>query len=320
MSDLQVIGERQASVQEFWRRFDNTAFNSIRGVLSNALIRQACASAKYVFRQRQLTPVLTVLHMCKRSIDRAFNAGWEAGKKYYDGAGVLTGVFGYYIIALFIWVATLLLCLYAAFLFLLAKIAIAVLLAVGPIFIVLVLFDQTKRFFESWVAQLANYMLLQVIAAGILGLTITFFTATAADSTGGELGMDQAIFMVVIALLTTLVLQQAPSIASGLAGGATLGGQGAFGFVFGGAAGRAGRLAGGAYNRTAPGRERLIRQATRQTSIQLEARKRVLDARGPATAARTRAATPAPTPPPASGTTSGLQASPRIRQRLADRP
>jgi hypothetical protein len=80
MSSLQVIGERHASVQEFWRRFEDTAFNSIRGVISNALVRQVCADAKFAFRQRKLTPVLTILHMLMAGIwpEASFAASWQA--------------------------------------------------------------------------------------------------------------------------------------------------------------------------------------------------------------------------------------------------
>lgn len=56
------------------------AFNSIRGVISNALIAQACAAAQYAFRQRKLTPVLTILHMLLAAIwpEESFAASWQA--------------------------------------------------------------------------------------------------------------------------------------------------------------------------------------------------------------------------------------------------
>lgn len=79
MTNLQHIGTSRASVQEFWRRFEATAFSSIRGVIPNALIEEACASAGFRFRKRKLTPVLTVLHMLLAAIwrEESFAASWQ---------------------------------------------------------------------------------------------------------------------------------------------------------------------------------------------------------------------------------------------------
>ncbi len=79
MSCLQVIGEPNTPVKEFWRRIESTAFNSIRGVLSNAMILDACKSANYVFRKRKLTPLLTILHSLLAAIwpEESFAASWQ---------------------------------------------------------------------------------------------------------------------------------------------------------------------------------------------------------------------------------------------------
>lgn len=263
-------------------------------------------------------------------LDTAFNAGWDSGQRFFNEGGFSN--FGFYFIALGIWAATLLFTIYAAFLFLLSKIALAVLLSLGPLFIALALFDQTKRFTESWIAQVINYALIPVIAAAILGLTITFFTAHATVTGVSELGANQAVNMVIIAFLSWVVLKQAPAIASGLAGGASLNGQGAFGFV--GNAARAGsRAAGAAFNRTAIGRELQVRRAERQSTIQREGRSRGIDRekRQTESASRRRDAfasagasagrmTGQGLRAARSGVTSGLERVGRLRERLARRP
>jgi len=61
--------------------------------------------------------------------------------------------------------------IYAMFLLALSKIALSILLALGPLFIALLFFETTKRFFEAWVAQLANYAfvaLLTVLVAALM--------------------------------------------------------------------------------------------------------------------------------------------------------
>ncbi len=51
-----------------------------------------------------------------------------------------------------------------------AKIILAVLLAVGPIFIVMILFESTKKLFDSWLGQVVSYMI--VIVTTIITATL----------------------------------------------------------------------------------------------------------------------------------------------------
>jgi type IV secretion system protein VirB6 len=77
-----------------------------------------------------------------------------------------------------------LLCVYAMFLIALSSIALAVLLALGPLFIAMLLFDATKRLFAAWIAQLVNYALITVltvmVGALLLQIVQSYATQTAA--------------------------------------------------------------------------------------------------------------------------------------------
>lgn len=55
------------------------SLNSIRKVLPDQAIDQACRQAKYVFRQRKITPLITVLHMILAAIwpEESFQAAWQ---------------------------------------------------------------------------------------------------------------------------------------------------------------------------------------------------------------------------------------------------
>src|ERR1017187_2515534 len=79
MSDLQLIGAPQTSVQEFWVRFESPTFSSIRSVVSDDLILEACRTGGYVFRKRKLTPIVMVLHMTLAAIwpEESLAARWE---------------------------------------------------------------------------------------------------------------------------------------------------------------------------------------------------------------------------------------------------
>jgi type IV secretion system protein VirB6 len=132
--------------------------------------------------------------------------------------------FGFFIAGLVVWILVGALCVYAMFLIALASIAQAVLLALGPLFVVSLLFDGTRRFFSAWIAQLANYALITIltimIAALLLHVVQSYATQTAARGT--EIFTVDALNMVLVAVLVFLILRQVMPIASGLAGGLAL--------------------------------------------------------------------------------------------------
>ena len=72
-------------------------------------------------------------------------------------AGFLDGNFAYYLAGFGVYSIVGLTAIYTIFLLALSRIALSVLLALGPLFIALLFFQSTKRFFEAWLAQLANY-------------------------------------------------------------------------------------------------------------------------------------------------------------------
>lgn len=60
-------------------RMEQVSLNSIRRVLPDSAILEACAAIGYVFRKRTITPILTVLHMILAAIwpEDSFNASWQ---------------------------------------------------------------------------------------------------------------------------------------------------------------------------------------------------------------------------------------------------
>ena len=98
------------------------------------------------------------------TVDALWDRGGTVAAFLWEKGGVFNGDVGYYLAAAIVYVLMGAVCVYTLFLMALARVALAVLLAIGPLFIVLLLFDGTKRFFEAWVAQLANYALVGVLA------------------------------------------------------------------------------------------------------------------------------------------------------------
>lgn len=162
------------------------------------------------------------------SIDKIFIDTWNIGVRFWNDAGVMNGNFGYYFVAIIMFVVAAIISAYSAFLMVLAKIAISVLAALGPLFIISTFFDSTKRFFENWVGMVANYGLVIVLVIAvnkfILDLFMQHLSAASMQS-----GVDVTTLgpTVATAIISIFVLAQVLSMASGLAGGISLATMGA---------------------------------------------------------------------------------------------
>lgn len=158
------------------------------------------------------------------TIDAIWAQGGQVAAMLWDRGGVLNGDFGFYVAATFVYLLMGAVCIYTMFLFALARIAVAVLLALGPVFIVLTLFDTTRRFFEAWVAMLVNYGLVTVLAALVAALLLQVVAAYAEQTAalGSAIVTVDALNMLLVAALVLLILRQVPMIAARLSGGVAL--------------------------------------------------------------------------------------------------
>ena len=158
------------------------------------------------------------------TIDTIWESGGAVAGALWDKGGVMNLHLGFVMAAVLVWCLMGMLCVYAMFLIALSSISLAVLLALGPLFIALLFFDASKRYFNAWIAQLANYALITVltvmVAALLLQVVQSYATQTAAR--GAAILTVDALNMVLMAMLVFLVLRQVMPIASSLAGGASL--------------------------------------------------------------------------------------------------
>jgi type IV secretion system protein VirB6 len=128
---------------------------------------------------------------------------------------------GFYLAGALVWLLIGLLCVYTMFLIALSSIASAILLALGPLFIVMLLFDATRRYFEAWIAQLAAYALITILTVLVGALLLQIVSSYAAQTAarGSAIVTVDALNMVLMAMVVFLLMRQVMPIAAGLAGG-----------------------------------------------------------------------------------------------------
>lgn len=174
------------------------------------------------------------------TLDNLYSKVFEIVDACFEQGGVLDGNFGMYILGFGFMIIGTALLLAVAFFVMSAKIMTAVLLGIGPIFIALLLFKGTQRFFESWLSMVCNYGMILILTAGlgVLSLELANSFISRMGFPDGAMGsaatmyaatmtsVDSILKLFVIFGLTILLMLQVPSIAAALGGGIALATQG----------------------------------------------------------------------------------------------
>lgn len=114
-----------------------------------------------------------------------------------------------------------------------AKIALALIIAIGPIFIALALFNATRSFTSSWVSALVNFTVLQILIYAFLSLLVSFLQSYVSDPGGGADAVAKGISITSLMVLAIYITSQLPGVASALAGSGFAIGQGMIGKLAG---------------------------------------------------------------------------------------
>ncbi|MCL2635127.1 MAG: type IV secretion system protein [Betaproteobacteria bacterium] len=104
----------------------------------------------------------------------------------------------------------------AAAYILLAQIALGILLVIGPIFIALALFPATRKFFDAWIGQCVNYVLLTVLFNYLGTIQVNYVKQLFVNNTNYFVILITTLVGAVVFILVSFNL---PSLASALAGG-----------------------------------------------------------------------------------------------------
>ena len=103
-----------------------------------------------------------------------------------------------------------------------AKVSLALIIALGPIFVACSLFEASRRFFFGWLSQAVNYLVLIALIIAVFQMILSLV----ADPWGQIDGQDPAaggLEFIALSILGAIFFLQTPAIAAGIAGGASAG-------------------------------------------------------------------------------------------------
>jgi len=154
-------------------------------------------------------------------LDQVLSKIFEIGNKAWQLGGVTN--LGFSILAILIYAGGVAVTAYAAALIIMSKVAIGLLLSIGPIFIVLSLFETTKKFLDAWLIQLVNYSFLIILILTtvnlFLGITLFYINQLVGYD---DLRLAETFSFLALCLISLLIFLQIPQISQALAGGVAL--------------------------------------------------------------------------------------------------
>jgi type IV secretion system protein VirB6 len=157
----------------------------------------------------------------EQALSNVWHVGVDAASKITKAAGLLSP--GPYIIAGIVLVVIALFIAFAAGLIILAKIVLWALLSLAPIFIVLLLFGVTTRFFNGWVSAVVQFILVPVIVYTVLAFYLAVIRSAvetlASANAGAVTSLTEVAPVILAGLIGCYLMSQIVTIAQGIAGG-----------------------------------------------------------------------------------------------------
>ncbi|PCI98720.1 MAG: hypothetical protein COB14_07430 [Alphaproteobacteria bacterium] len=152
-----------------------------------------------------------------------YESSMQVSSNIMEGAGWNVTIMTY---SWAVWLSALALTAYALMLIVLAKVAVAVILSVGPFFILMLVFTQSKSLFEGWLRTLLNYALIPIFVYGLLALLLGLIaqplTALENNVTSTSEIMTFIAPFMLVSFVSVLLLAQVMHMASSITGGISL--------------------------------------------------------------------------------------------------
>jgi len=133
---------------------------------------------------------------------------------------------GLYFYAFAVWFGAIGFTGYATMLIILSKLAVSLLLAIGPIFILLLIFTDTRKLFEGWLKTLLNYAIIPIFVYALLAILLVLAESPLKYMELHNGVSDQFLTAIgpflLISFVSILLLAQVMSIATNITGGVSL--------------------------------------------------------------------------------------------------
>jgi len=161
-----------------------------------------------------------------QALDGIYAAVTNATKAFFGLGGLSKDGLCFLFYGVLVFLIGTAMCVVALLLFIYSKMVMAVGLALGPIFILGILFEPTRGMFTSWINKLITTALIPIVTSAILVLLLSVVKVTLPQV---ELTPQANQFSGIapflgLSLATALILSQVLSICSSLGGGITLAG------------------------------------------------------------------------------------------------
>lgn len=128
----------------------------------------------------------------------------------------------------FVWLVTIIAMLFAFGFLLISKLATALILGVGPLFIALFLFGGTRGLFEGWLRALVGFALVPMFLLTSLAMLLAMIDGTVetvqAEAAVGRMTWDNLVLLLVITAGFALLFIQIPNVTAAIAGGINIAG------------------------------------------------------------------------------------------------
>jgi type IV secretion system protein VirB6 len=143
------------------------------------------------------------------------------GEISFSASGVAFFFYG-----LLVFFIGMLMCIYALLLFIYAKMMMAVSLALGPIFILFIMWEPTKGLFNAWLNKLITIALIPIITSAVLVLMLSVINVTLPHlrQPVGDMQFVGIVPFLGLCFTTVLILSQVLKISSALGGGISIAG------------------------------------------------------------------------------------------------
>ena len=169
-------------------------------------------------------------------LDQTLGTGLDLFQKLWEAANLSN--LGAYAMALLVIIVTAIVTSLTACIIISAKFGLTLALAIGPVFILLTMFDATRKYFEGWLSVVITSGMVITLVSMAANLLFKYYAAAfaaavaAANGGDGVVTMGSVIGPTIAGLMSAFFIKDIPHFASGFAGGVSTASSAAAGWAY----------------------------------------------------------------------------------------